>query len=50
MMYYVTAQGVPQKYGVNRRNLDIHAIEELKQYFEKEKVVSAKLRGTIQVL
>src|SRR5699024_2026335 len=49
MMYYVTAQGVPQKYGVNRRNLGIHAIEELKQYFEQEKVVSAKLQGAIQV-
>lgn len=47
---FVTAQGVPQKYGVNRRNLEIDAIEALKQYFEKNKVVSADLRGTIQVI
>lgn len=47
---FVTVQGVPKKYGRNRRNLDTHAIDTLKKYIEKEKTVSAELRGTIQLI
>ncbi len=47
---FVTVQGVPKKYGTNRRNLDIHAVDALKQYIEKKGTVSADLRGTIQVI
>lgn len=47
---FVTVQGVPQKYGTNRRNLDIKAIDALKQYIQKENPVSAALRGTIQLI
>lgn len=31
---FVTVQGVPKKYGSNRKNLDIHAIDALKKYVE----------------
>lgn len=44
---YVTSQGVPKKYGSNRKHLDIHAIDALKNYLKDEKEVDASLRGTI---
>jgi 2',3'-cyclic-nucleotide 2'-phosphodiesterase (5'-nucleotidase family) len=44
---YVTSQGVPKKYGINRKNLDIHAIDALENYIKDKKQVSAELRGTI---
>lgn len=44
---FVTTQGVPEKYGSNRRNLDLRAIDSLKKYFFKHKSVSAELRGTV---
>lgn len=47
---FVTIQGVPKKYGTNRRNLDISAIEALKNYIEKEKTISIKLNDTIQIV
>lgn len=47
---FVTVQGVPKKYGTNRRNLNIKAIDALKQYIEKKGTVSAELRGTVQVI
>lgn len=47
---FVTIQGVPKKYGTNRQNLDIHMIDALKQYIEKNKVVAPVLQGTIQVI
>jgi 2',3'-cyclic-nucleotide 2'-phosphodiesterase (5'-nucleotidase family) len=47
---FVTVQGVPKKYGNHRYNLDIHAVDALKQYIEKEGTISAELRGTIQVV
>ncbi len=47
---FVTTQGVPKKYGTNRRNLDIRAIDALKHYIEKEGTVSSELRGTIQLV
>lgn len=47
---FVTMQGIPKKYGQNRQNLDIHAIEALKKYIEKRGVISIDLRGTVQVV
>lgn len=44
---FVTSQGVPEKYGHDRVNLDIHAIDVLKEYLSKHEVVSAPLRGSI---
>jgi len=47
---FVTVQGVPKKYGKNRSNLDINAIEALKQYLEKKGTVSPELRGTVELV
>ena len=44
---FVTMQGVPKKYGSDRRNLDVHAIEAMKQYLSKHDSVSAELRNTV---
>jgi 2',3'-cyclic-nucleotide 2'-phosphodiesterase (5'-nucleotidase family) len=44
---FVTTQGVPAHYGVNRHNLKIKAIDALTQHIEAHSPVSAELRGTI---
>ena len=44
---FVTAQGVPSHYGLNRQVLDMKAIEALKQYLDDHGPVSVDLRGTI---
>ncbi len=44
---FVTAQGVPERYGSNRQDLDVDAIGALKQYLAKHDKVSAELRGSI---
>lgn len=44
---FVTTQGVPEKYGRNRRDLDLHAIEALKRYCAAHPSVNAELRGTV---
>jgi thiosulfohydrolase SoxB len=44
---FVTAQGVPEKYGADRKTLDIHAIEALRRYLAKKSPVEADLRGTV---
>lgn len=44
---FVTMQGVPKKYGTNRRNLGLHAIEAMQQYLSNHDSVSAELRGTM---
>lgn len=44
---YVTMQAVPAKYGTNRQNLEIHAIEAMQPYLARNKPVKAGLRGTI---
>ena len=33
---FVTEQGVPKKYGINRRNLERTAVDALKVYLETE--------------
>lgn len=44
---FVTAQGVPQRYDTNRRNLDLHAIEALERYVAVKSPVEANLRETV---
>ena len=44
---FVTAQGVPKKYGRNRRELDTHAVDALKQYFARRGEVKAELRNSV---
>ncbi len=44
---FVTAQGVPKKYGRNRRDLDTHAVDALKQYFARRSEVKAELRNSV---
>lgn len=44
---FVTEQGVPKKFGKNRREAGIQAIDALTEYFAKHKTVKAELRGTI---
>jgi 2',3'-cyclic-nucleotide 2'-phosphodiesterase (5'-nucleotidase family) len=44
---FVTAQGVPERYGTSRHNLDIDAIDALKMYLAKHDKVSAEIRGSI---
>ncbi len=44
---FVTTQGIPSKYGNNRKNLDIDAIEALKIYIEKNSPVKPEKKGTI---
>lgn len=44
---FVTMQGVPEKYGRNRRNLEIHAVNALESYFEKHPWVSIGIRGSV---
>jgi sulfur-oxidizing protein SoxB len=44
---FVTAQGVPLRYGRNRQDLDVHAITALQQYLEKHDAVSVDAARTI---
>ncbi|MEG3224920.1 MAG: hypothetical protein BME94_05155 [Methanobacteriales archaeon Met13] len=44
---FVTSQGVPSHYGTNRENLDIKAINALKNYITNEKIVVSPLEGTV---
>lgn len=44
---FVTEQGVPRRFGRNRRHLDIDAISALKNYLGKHEFVFAELKGTV---
>ena len=44
---FITSQGVPKKYGSNRRDLPISAIDALRRYFSNHPKVNADLRGTV---
>ena len=44
---FVTTQGVPSKYGSQRKNLEINAIDVLKNYLAKEKIIQAPLMNTM---
>lgn len=43
---FVTTQGVPPKYGRNRRDLNVRAVEALQQYVAKG-TVHAEIKGTV---
>src|SRR5699024_1879225 len=47
---FVTVQGVPDKYGSNRRNLDINAVDALAQYITRSGTVSSELIGTVRIV
>lgn len=44
---FVTEQGVPKKFGKNRREAGVRAIDALKDHFEKHQPVRMGLRGSI---
>jgi S-sulfosulfanyl-L-cysteine sulfohydrolase len=44
---FITTQGVPRKYGADRRDCAIHAIDALRQYITTRSSVNASLRGTV---
>jgi 2',3'-cyclic-nucleotide 2'-phosphodiesterase (5'-nucleotidase family) len=47
---FVTSQGVPAKYGSNRRETDIHAVEALKRYLSKHNPAYSDLHGAAAVV
>lgn len=47
---YVTSQGVPEEYGHDKKQLEIHAIDALKKYLERHGTVDADLKGNIVVV
>lgn len=47
---FVTTQGVSPEYGKERKNLDVHAIDALKDYVQKHQSIDAPLRGTITLI
>ena len=47
---YVTSQGVPNKYGRNRKHDNLHAVDALKNYLKKEKHVNADIMGTVNAV
>lgn len=47
---YVTSQGVPFIYGKNRIQLEIHAVEALKKFLNKNPQLKAEIQGTVQMV
>lgn len=44
---FITQQGVPAKYGTNRRNLPEHAVDALRAYLAKHRPAKAELTGSV---
>ena len=44
---FITQQGVPKKFGRNRKNLDISAIEAMQRYLGRQKVTVVEPRDTV---
>lgn len=44
---YVTSQGIPDHFGKNKVNLDITAIDALREYLEKNNTIQINLQNTI---
>ncbi len=44
---FVTTQGIPAKYGTNRKDLDIDAVTALKKYIKENSPVKPGLEGTV---
>jgi hypothetical protein len=47
---YLTEQGVRNNYGSDKRDLDIHAVDVLKEYITDHKIVEAPLRNTVNAV
>ncbi len=47
---FVTEQGVPKKYGRQRSEMNVHAVEAMQAYLAKHKPLQAELRGTYIVV
>ena len=47
---FVTMQGVPQKYGRNRENLDVRIIDSMRGYLKRHNPLHAELRGTFVIV
>ena len=45
---FLTEQGVPRKYGRNRKNLAVHAVEAMQTYLKRHDPAEAPLRGTFR--
>lgn len=44
---FVTSQGIPEKYGHARKDLDIKAVDALRKYLERHGIVDTRLKGSI---
>jgi S-sulfosulfanyl-L-cysteine sulfohydrolase len=44
---FVTSQGVLDKYGFDRKHLDLHAVEGLRKYLAARSPVDASLKGAV---
>lgn len=44
---FVTTQGIPEQYGVNRQNLDVTGVEAVRHYVEEKDAVTAELQQSI---
>ena len=44
---FVTTQGISKKYGRNRRDLEMHAVQALESYFAKHPSQSIGMRGSV---
>ncbi len=47
---YVTHQGVPEKYGKDHKNLEVHAIEALQNFLKTQDVYHPQLFGTFELI
>lgn len=47
---YLTEQGVREKYGSDKRDLDVHAVDILKEYIVDHKIVESPLRNTVNAV
>lgn len=47
---FVPMQGVPQKYGRNRKNLSEQIIDTMKKYLSKHRPIHAEIKGTFVVI
>lgn len=47
---YVTNQGAPNKYGENHKNLEVHAIEAMRNFLKEKEVYHAELFGMFEII
>jgi 2',3'-cyclic-nucleotide 2'-phosphodiesterase (5'-nucleotidase family) len=47
---FVTEQGVPRKYGVNRQEHSKHAVETMQDFLSRHKRIAPALRGTFNLI